>query len=48
MKLELQQDQVESSGQVVLKHIPRAQVLPEWRERERIRGSIVKFTQDTG
>jgi hypothetical protein len=38
-------DSKESSGQVVLRHGPRAQVL---RERERIRGSILKFTQDTG
>ena len=57
-------DSKESSGQVVLRHGPRAQVLREKRERkrererekekekvrkrERIRGSVLKFTQDTG
>ena len=45
-------DSKASSGQVVLRHGPRAQVLLEKRERkrerERIRGSILKFTQDTG
>ena len=38
-------DSKESSGQVVLRHGPRAQVL---REGERIRGILLKFTQDTG
>ena len=42
-------DSKESSGQVVLRHGPRAQVL---RERKKERGreleSILKFTQDTG
>ena len=52
MKLEQQHDQVDwdskgSSDQVVLGHGPRAQVLQEGKERERIRGSILKFTQDT-
>ena len=43
-------DSKESSGQVVLVHGARAQVLQEKRarKRERIRGSILKFTQDTG
>ena len=41
-------DSKESSGQLVLRHGPRAQVLREGRERERIRGNILKFTQDTG
>ena len=40
-------DSKESSGQVVLRHGPRAQVR-EKRKREGIRGSILKFTQDTG
>jgi hypothetical protein len=44
-------DSKESSGQVVLRHGDMAQVLQEKRkrekERERIRGSILKFTQDT-
>ena len=43
-------DSKESSAQVVLRHGPRAQVFWEGSEsgRERIRGSILKFTQDTG
>ena len=44
-------DSKESSCQVVLRHGPRAQVLRERekeRGKERIRGSILKFTQDTG
>ena len=41
-------DSQESSGQVVLRYDPRAQVLREGeKERERIRASILKFTQDT-
>jgi hypothetical protein len=44
-------DSKESSCQVVLRHGPRAQVLRERKgkkEKERIRESIFKFTQDTG
>ena len=42
-------DSKESSGEVVLRHVPRAQVLLREREKdkERERGSIFKFTQDT-
>ena len=43
-------DSKESSCQVVLRHGPRAQDLPErekGREKERIRESTLKFTQDT-
>ena len=40
-------DSKESSGQVVLRHGTRAQVLRE-RKRERKIESILKFTQDTG
>ena len=42
-------DSKESSCQVVLRHGRRAQVLRERdRKKERIRESILKFTQDTG
>ena len=42
-------DSKESSCQVVLRQGPRAQVLREREgEKERIRESILKFTQDTG
>ena len=42
-------DSKESSFQVVLRHGPRAQVLREReRQKERIKESTLKFTQDTG
>ena len=55
MKLKQQNGQVdtgdskESSCQVDLRHGPRPQVCQEReRKKERIRESILKFTQDTG
>jgi hypothetical protein len=40
-------DSKESSGQVVLRHGPQGSGPPREGRTERVRGSILKFTQDT-